>query len=78
MNKNMKVRHFKLEDGKLFVDNRGDFLHINDIELLLRQKKYERQAMVDQYKDSDVEWQKRCHDTNQECVYLIDEILNVI
>ena len=74
----MKVRHFKLESGKLFVDNCGDFLHINDIELLLRQKKDERQAMVDQYKDSDVEWQKSCHDVNQQCVYLIDEILNVI
>lgn len=74
----MKVRHFKLEGGKLFVDSCGDFLHINDIELLLRQKKDGRQAMVDQYKDSDVEWQKRCHDMNQECVYLIDEILNAI
>lgn len=74
----MKVRHFKLENGKLFVDNCGDFLHINDIELLLRQKKDERQAMVDQYKDSDVEWQQRCRDMNHQCVILIDEILNVI
>lgn len=74
----MKIRHFKLENGKLFVDNCGDFLHINDIELLLREKKDERQAMVDQCKDSDVEWQKRCHDMNQQCVYLIDEILNTI
>ena len=74
----MKVRHFKLEGGKLFIDNCGDFLHINDIELLLRQKKDERQAMVDQYKDSNVESQKRCYDINQQCVYLIDEILDVI
>ena len=74
----MKIRHFKLENGKLFVDNDGDFLHINDIELLLKQKRDNRQRMADQYKDSDVEWQKSCHDMNQECVYLIDEILNAI
>ena len=74
----MKVRHFKLENGKLFVDYDGDFLHINDIELLLRQKRDDRQRMVDEYEDCEVEWQRKCHDTNQQCVYLIDEILNVI
>lgn len=74
----MKVRHFKLENGKLFVDNDGDFLHINDIELLLRQKRDDRQRMVDEYEDCEVEWQRKCHDMNQQCVYLIDEILNVI
>ena len=74
----MKVKHFKLENGKLFVDSDGDFLHINDIELLLRQKRDDRQRMVDEYEDCEVEWQKSCHDMNQQCVYLIDEILNVI
>ena len=54
----MKVRHFKLEGGKLFIDNCGDFLHINDIELLLRQKKDERQAMVDQYKAASALWMR--------------------
>lgn len=74
----MKVRHFKLENGKAFVDDSGDFLHINDIVLLLKQKRDYSQRMVNEYKDCEVEWQKRCHDLNQQRIDLIDEILNVI
>lgn len=75
----MKVRHFKLEDGKMVLDDfKGDFVHVNDIELLFLKERNNRQKLVDQYKDSDVEWQKRCHDMNQQCVYLINDFLNVI
>jgi len=74
----MKVRHFNLEDGKLFVDDYGDFLHINDIILLLKGKRHDKQALVDKYKDSEVDWEKRSHDMNEQCVYLINEILSEI
>jgi hypothetical protein len=75
----MKLRHFKLEDGKMVLDDfNGDFVHVNDIELLFLKERNNRQKLVDQYKDSDVEWQKRCHDMNQQCVYLINDFLNII
>lgn len=74
----MKVRHFKLENGKAFVDDSGDFLHINDIVLLLNRKREYCQRMVNEYKDCEAEWQRKCHDKNEQWVYLIDEILDEI
>ena len=77
----MKLRHFKLEDGKMVMCDSsfdGEFLHINDVELLLRNHRIYKQNLVDQYENTDVEWQKRCHDVNKQCVYLIDELLGAI
>ena len=74
----MKVRRFKIENGKAFVDDSGDFLHINDIVLLLKQKRDYSQRMVDEYKDCEAEWQRKCRDMNQQCLDLIDELLSVI
>jgi hypothetical protein len=74
----MKVRRFKIENGKAFVDDSGDFLHINDIVLLLKQKRDYSQRMVNEYKDCEVEWQRKCCDMNQQRIDLIDELLSVI
>lgn len=78
----MKVRHFKIKDGEavMCTDNycQGEFIHINDIILLLEGKRRNKQALVDQFKDSEVDWEKKCHDMSEECVYLIDELLNEI
>ncbi len=78
----MKVRHFKIKDGEavMCTDNycQGEFIHINDIILLLEGKRHDKQSLVDKYKDSEVDWEKRCHDMNEQCVYLINEILNEI
>jgi len=74
----MKVRHFKLENGKAFVDDSGDFLHINDIVLLLKQKRDYSQRTVNEYKDCEAEWQRECRDMNQQRIDLIDELLSVI
>lgn len=74
----MKIRHFKAENGKVFIDDSGDFLHINDIELLLKKKRDYSQRMVNEYKDCEVEWQQKCRDLNQQRLDLIDEILSII
>lgn len=78
----MKVRRFKIKDGEavMCTDNyyQGEFIHVNDIILLLEEKKHYKQTLVDKYKDSEVEWEKKCHDMNEECVYLINELLSEI
>lgn len=78
----MKVRHFKIKDGEVVMCTddycQGEFIHINDIILLLKEKRHGKQALVDKYKDSEVDWEKRCHDMNEQCVYLINEILSEI
>lgn len=54
-----KMRHFKIEDGKATIDKDGEFLHINDIVLLIVEERRSIQSMIDVQGERDDEWGKK-------------------
>ena len=61
----MKVRHFNLEDGKLFVDDYGDFLHINDIKLILKEKRPDRRGRIQVFQPGNQKRNQTVHKQKQ-------------
>ena len=53
-----KMRHFKIENGKATIDKDGEFLHINDIVLLIVEERRSIQGMIDVQGERDDEWGK--------------------
>jgi hypothetical protein len=62
---NDKIRKFKIEDGKIVMcDNKdfdGEFVHINDIKLMLLEEKksIENQKSIKEITDDSSEWDKK-------------------
>ena len=54
-----KIRHFKIENGKATIDKDGEFLHINDIVLLIVTARKSVENMIAALGDRDDDWVKK-------------------
>lgn len=54
-----KMRHFKIENGKATIDKDGEFLHINDIVLLIVTARKSVENMIAVLGDRDDDWVKK-------------------
>lgn len=54
-----KMRHFKIENGKATIDKDGEFLHINDIVLLIVTARKSVENMIAAFGDRDDDWVKK-------------------
>ena len=54
-----KMRHFKIENGKATIDKDGEFLHINDIVLLIVTARKSAENMIAALGDRDDDWVKK-------------------
>ena len=53
------MRHFKIENGKATIDKDGEFLHINDIVLLIVTARKSVENMIAVLGDRDDDWVKK-------------------
>ena len=53
------MRHFKIENGKATIDKDGEFLHINDIVLLIVTARKGIENMISVLGDRDDDWVKK-------------------
>ena len=53
------MRHFKIENGKATIDKDGEFLHINDIVLLIVTARKSIENMIAVLGDRDDDWVKK-------------------
>ena len=54
-----KMRHFKIKNGKATIDKDGEFLHINDIVLLIVTARKSVENMIAALGDRDDDWVKK-------------------
>lgn len=80
---NTKLRKFRFEDNKIIMcgsKESGEFIHINDIELLLREEKrmMENMKAAKSHSDNQSEWDKKFIYGLDEKIEFVEHLLNTI
>ena len=74
-----KMRRFAIENGKAAISSNGEFLHINDINLLLINARQSVQKMMDCMGDRDDDWGKKAkniYDGKMEALNELESFIN--
>lgn len=74
----MKVRRFKICQDGAVMDQSGEFLHINDIMLLLKEERESAVSWMEMYKDSDDDFQVKQRYAYNRQVEFINELIEQI
>jgi hypothetical protein len=69
-----KMRHFKIENGKATIDKDGEFLHINDIVLLIVEERRSLQGMIDVLPKDESDWSKKSKYAYEQQIKMLDEM----
>jgi len=70
----LKMRHFKIENGKATIDKDGEFLHINDIVLLIDEVRRGLQNMIAALSNNDSDWSKNSKYDYEQRIKMLDEM----
>ena len=73
-----KMRRFAIEKGQAVISSNGEFLHINDINLLLINERQSVQKMIDVVADSDDDWGKKAKNIYDGKIEVLNELENFI
>jgi hypothetical protein len=72
------MRRFAIENGKAVISSNGEFLHINDINLLLIEERRSVQNMIDSMGDRDDDWGKKAKNIYDGKIEVLNELENFI
>ena len=72
------MRRFAIENGKAVISSNGEFLHINDIILLLINERQSVQNMIDVMGDRDDDWGKKANNIYGGKIEVLTELENFI
>ena len=73
-----KMRRFAIENGKAVISSNGEFLHINDINLLIINERQSVQNMIDCMCDRDDDWGKKAKNIYDGKIEVLNELENFI
>lgn len=73
-----KMRRFAIENGKAVISSNGEFLHINDVILLLINERQSVQNMIDVMGDRDDDWEKKAKNIYGGKIEVLNELENFI
>lgn len=72
------MRRFAIENSKAVISSNGEFLHINDINLLLIEERHSVQNMIDSMGDRDDDWGKKAKNIYDGKIEVLNELENFI
>lgn len=73
-----KLRRFTIENGKATISSNGEFLHVNDIMLLLINERQSVQSMLDSMGDRDDDWGKKAKNIYDGKIEVLNELEDFI
>ena len=73
-----KMRRFKIENGSATISKDGEFLHINDINLLLINERQSVQNMINGIAAIDDDWAKKAKNIYDGKIEILNELENFI
>lgn len=69
-----KIRRFKINDGAAIIDKNGEFLHINDIMLILIKERQRTQSKIAVIGDNNDEWTEKCKFAYKQQIEILNEL----
>lgn len=73
-----KMRRFKIENGSATISKDGEFLHINDIILLIIKERKSVQGMLNVLPTNEDEWVKKSKLAYERQINMLDELEDYI